>query len=341
MVQAAVENTQRGWKRQPEGRSNGAGTVPSIASRRSRVSSIFGMLPSSPSVYGMLRVVEDVGAGSAFHHAAGVHHRDLVGHFGDDAKIVRDQDDCHTGLLLQVRAAGRGSAPAPSHRARWWVRRRSAGPVRRRAPWRSSRVAACRRTSGADIRRSGVRARGCARVAAPRWRGCAARRRGSAVVRAHRLGDLVADGEHRVQAGHRLLEDHRDAVAADVAHPREREIEQVLPVEYDLAGGDAPRRGTRRITDSDSTDLPQPLSPTMPRVGREPRKGPRRRPRQLRRRAVRKTVRSPEMESSGKVMRPRKRGGSWLRDPLMRYGTSAARSAPPCGGPSRAWARCP
>jgi hypothetical protein len=38
-------------------------------------------------------------------------------------------------------------------------------------------------------------------------------------VQAQRLGDLVADGEHRVERGHRLLEDHRDAVAADRAHP--------------------------------------------------------------------------------------------------------------------------
>ena len=61
-------------------------------------------------------------------------------------------------------------------------------------------------------------------------------------MRAHRLGDLVADGEDRVQAGHRLLEDHRDAVAADVAHLRERQIEQVPAVEHDLAGGDAAGR---------------------------------------------------------------------------------------------------
>ena len=50
----------------------------------------------------MLRIVEDRRPRRAFHHAAGVHHRDLVGHFGDDAKIVRDQDDRHAGLLLQV-----------------------------------------------------------------------------------------------------------------------------------------------------------------------------------------------------------------------------------------------
>jgi hypothetical protein len=38
-------------------------------------------------------------------------------------------------------------------------------------------------------------------------------------VRADRLGQLPADGQHRVERGHRLLEDHGDAVAADFPHP--------------------------------------------------------------------------------------------------------------------------
>jgi hypothetical protein len=37
-------------------------------------------------------------------------------------------------------------------------------------------------------------------------------------VQAHRLGDLLADGEDRVQAGHGLLEDHRDFIAAYAPH---------------------------------------------------------------------------------------------------------------------------
>ena len=47
-------------------------------------------------------------------------------------------------------------------------------------------------------------------------------RRGTieALVQPHALGDLLADGEHRVQARHRLLEDHRQLVAAQCAHAR-------------------------------------------------------------------------------------------------------------------------
>src|SRR5450759_3118374 len=54
----------------------------------------------------------------------------------------------------------------------------------------------------------------------------------------HRLGDLVADTEHRVQCGHRLLEDHRDVVAADLLHRRLRECEEVLAPEPDLSACD-------------------------------------------------------------------------------------------------------
>ena len=41
------------------------------------------------------------------------------------------------------------------------------------------------------------------------------------------LGDLVADGVDRVQAGQRFLEDHRDLVAADLAHLVFGELHQV------------------------------------------------------------------------------------------------------------------
>jgi hypothetical protein len=85
--------------------------------------------------------------------------------------------------------------------------------------------------------------------------------------------DLVAHLEDGVQRRHRLLEDHRDVVAADRPHaaprspspdpPRRRRsgkgcFEPIL----DLAR----RRGISRITESDVTDLPLPDSPTIPSV---------------------------------------------------------------------------
>jgi hypothetical protein len=68
------------------------------------------------------------------------------------------------------------------------------------------------RRSGAGIRTRGDRA------GTQRGAGC------RAVVRTHRLGDLIAHGEHRIEAGHRLLEDHRDAAAAQAAHLGRRQL---------------------------------------------------------------------------------------------------------------------
>ena len=59
-----------------------------------------------------------------------------------------------------------------------------------------------------------------------------------------RLGDLQSDGQDRIERGHRLLEDHRDVAAADLAHLFVAERQQVAPVEGDAAAGNAP--GMRR-----------------------------------------------------------------------------------------------
>ena len=50
------------------------------------------------------------------------------------------------------------------------------------------------------------------------------------------LDDLVADGVARIERGHRLLEDHREAVAAQIAQLAVRQIEQPDAVEGHRAG---------------------------------------------------------------------------------------------------------
>jgi hypothetical protein len=53
-----------------------------------------------------------------------------------------------------------------------------------------------------------------------------------------RFHDLVADGEDRVEAGHRVLEDHADAGAADGAHRVFGDAGEVLPLEHHAAAPD-------------------------------------------------------------------------------------------------------
>jgi hypothetical protein len=56
------------------------------------------------------------------------------------------------------------------------------------------------------------------------------------------LGNLVPDLEGRVERGHRLLENHRQLVAAQVAQARRPLFQQVFTVEQHFAAGDAARR---------------------------------------------------------------------------------------------------
>ncbi len=166
----------------------------------------------------MLRVVEELVERALLDDPPGVHDDDPVGDVGDDAEVVRDEDDPGAALLAQAPQLVAGSAPGSSRRARSSARRRSAGSASRRAPSRSSRAGACRRRTRAG--RSAARSR--ARGMPTRSISSTARARGRVlgdlvVVHADLLDDLVADPVDRVERAHRVLEDHRDPRAADRA----------------------------------------------------------------------------------------------------------------------------
>lgn len=54
----------------------------------------------SPRI-GMLGVVEDLVDGTDLHDLSGIHDGDPVGHVGDDAQVMGDEDDGHVALLLE------------------------------------------------------------------------------------------------------------------------------------------------------------------------------------------------------------------------------------------------
>ena len=56
-----------------------------------------------------------------------------------------------------------------------------------------------------------------------------------------RLPELRADRQHRVQARHRILEDHRDLLAPNAAPRALGEADQLPPLELDASGGDPGR----------------------------------------------------------------------------------------------------
>ena len=56
-------------------------------------------------------------------------------------------------------------------------------------------------------------------------------------VKLHRLGDLFADRQHRIEEGHGVLKDHCDLMAANAPHFGFALGAQALPVEGDPVGG--------------------------------------------------------------------------------------------------------
>ena len=61
---------------------------------------------------------------------------------------------------------------------------------------------------------------------------------GHLLVDPHRLGNLAADCHRRVQGGHRVLEDHRDVVAAHVAHLLLRHLDELFAEQGHAAADD-------------------------------------------------------------------------------------------------------
>ena len=48
---------------------------------------------------------------------------------------------------------------------------------------------------------------------------------------------LISDREDGIQSRHRLLENHRDAIATDLTHFVVRKSDEILPFELDAASG--------------------------------------------------------------------------------------------------------
>ena len=202
----------------------------------------------------------------------GVHDRDVVGHLGDHAEIVGDDHDRHPELAAGAVPSAPGSAPGRSRRAPSWARRRSAAWARWPAPSRSSRAGACRRRTRADTRRRAAWGRGSrpARAARPRAP-CAFALETSLCARTASISCLPTSVE-RVQRRQRVLEDHRDVVAADRAQLVFGQRHQVAAFEQD-----PPRDAARPGGASDrasSARRPSCPSPTRRRCRASCRRAP-------------------------------------------------------------------
>ena len=182
----------------------------------------------------MLGRAEDLTRRPVLHRAARVHDEHRVGRLGDHTEVVGDQDDTHVELVLDLldqledlrlhrHVEGGRRLVGDQDRRPVHERHRdhrplahAAGELMRKVPSPIGRV------GDADLAQEldGLFLRDAVRHVR---------------VSEDSLGDLVADAVHRVKAREGILEDHRDVLAAQMAHVVGRERQDVASVEERLA----------------------------------------------------------------------------------------------------------
>ena len=162
-------------------------------------------------------MAEDIVQGSAFHHLAVVEHDDLIGHIGDDAEIMGDHQQRHAqfGLEILDQLQDLGLDGDVERRGRL-VGNQQAGPADQRHGDHRALAQAPGQLKGIGARR----ALGIGKAHQPQHfhHQLAGRGTTNIAMQLEGFADLVADGVDRRQRGHRLLEDDRDASAANGAH---------------------------------------------------------------------------------------------------------------------------
>ena len=193
---------------------------------------------------GVARIRVERRGGAAFYDPAAIHHRHPVGVTGHDAEVVRDQDEGRIrlpGALLEqlqdlrlhrhVERGGRLVGDQQARMAR--ERHRDHDPLPHAARELVRVVAEPLPGIGNG---DGLQVLHCLlKRLAPL----------EPAVQAQRFGDLAADRQHRIERRHRLLEDHRDAVAPNPPDTGVVERQQVLAFEQDTAILDPSRLGNQ------------------------------------------------------------------------------------------------
>ena len=202
---------------------------------------------------GVQRTREQLGHRDALDHPAGIHHDHPLRHLRHDAHVVGDQDDRGADPLLQL-----------VHEVQDL---RLDGDVERRGGLvgdQQARVAGHGHRDHHPLAQPARELEGIL-FRAPRGLGDAnelERRHGrrqrvlarQALMGLDRLGDLAADGHHRIERGHRLLKDHRDGVAANAPQLGFRERRQIAALEPDLARLALRRRRGQKAQDRQRRD---------------------------------------------------------------------------------------
>ena len=210
---------------------------------------------------------EELRDGGLLDLSAGVHHHDPVRALRDHPEVVGDQDDAHAEALLEIADQGEDlGLDRHVERGRRLVRDEDRGIAHERG--RDHRPLA---QPPRELVRIAPRAPFGVRHPHPleHFDGVPPRRPGrQREVAASHLRDLLADRHHRIERGHRLLEDHADVPPPDLAEGPGGGAREGLRPGTAPPPQPPPREGRGAIPMSEraSMVLPQPDSPTMPRV---------------------------------------------------------------------------
>ena len=181
---------------------------------------------------GMAAVVEDVAGGPGLHHVAAIHHHGPIGDLRHHAHVVGDEEHRHVLLFLQLLDQVKDLALDRHVEGR----RRLVGDQELRLGGERhgdhhALTHAAGELMGIFVETgAGV---GDAHLLEQPHRLGARRRARQAEMADERFGDLPADREDRIEAGHRLLEDHRHVATANGAHLRLRERREIAPHQAD------------------------------------------------------------------------------------------------------------
>ena len=170
----------------------------------------------------ILRILEHALRGALLLDLAVAHHDDVVGDLAHHGEVVRDEEHRHLVLLLQRADQVEDLLlDRDVERRRGLVGDQELGLARDRHRDHHALLLAARhlRRVGVDLE-LGI---GNADFVQQLDRALPRRRRAQAHVQPQHFDQLVTDGEHRVERGHRLLEDHRDLGAAQASAARRRE----------------------------------------------------------------------------------------------------------------------
>ncbi len=224
---------------------------------------------------GVLRAPEDVRRRAGLGDLAVVDHHHLVGHVGHHAEVVGDHQDRHAELLLELAhevqnlrldrdVEGGGGLVGDQQGRAADQRHRQHGPLPQAArQFERIHLVGALRVLEADETEHVLDFVVLLAL-------------GHFAVQHQRLADLVADAVDRRERGHRLLEDHADAAAAQRPDLRPvpsqtRDVDRRLVAAGDPRTGSVrprtrPLRGSRPITHWEMTVLPDPDSPTSATV---------------------------------------------------------------------------